>query len=93
MSSQEANNARGRQLPKFGEWDVNNPASSEGFTVIFNKARNQKKTSGTAVGGIHASQRLDQNIDHNHHHRDQNSNYVDHPPKTTKRWLCCFYVT
>lgn len=36
---------RGRPLPKFGEWDVNNPASAEGFTVIFNKARDEKKTN------------------------------------------------
>lgn len=36
---------KGRPLPKFGEWDVNNPASAEGFTVIFNKARDEKKTS------------------------------------------------
>lgn len=35
---------KGRPLPKFGEWDVNDPASAEGFTVIFNKARNEKKT-------------------------------------------------
>ncbi|XP_042375262.1 protein NOI4-like [Zingiber officinale] len=34
-------------LPKFGEWDVNNPASAEGFTVIFTKARNEKKTSNS----------------------------------------------
>ncbi|KAA8526629.1 hypothetical protein F0562_008168 [Nyssa sinensis] len=38
--------AEGRPLPKFGEWDVNDPASAEGFTVIFNKARNEKKTGG-----------------------------------------------
>ncbi|KAK9272883.1 hypothetical protein L1049_003262 [Liquidambar formosana] len=43
---------KGRPLPKFGEWDVNNPASSEGFTVIFSKARDEKKTSGTAGSGI-----------------------------------------
>lgn len=36
----------GRPLPKFGEWDVNNPASAEGFTVIFSKARDQKMTNG-----------------------------------------------
>ncbi|KAH1062834.1 hypothetical protein AAZX31_02G283100 [Glycine max] len=36
----------GRPLPKFGEWDVNDPASAEGYTVIFNKARNDKKTGG-----------------------------------------------
>ncbi|XP_071691832.1 protein NOI4-like [Rutidosis leptorrhynchoides] len=37
----------GQPLPKFGEWDVNDPASAEGFTVIFNKARDEKKTGGT----------------------------------------------
>lgn len=39
----------GRPLPKFGEWDVNNPASAEGFTVIFNKARDDKKTTNGVV--------------------------------------------
>ncbi|KMZ65634.1 RPM1-interacting protein 4-like protein [Zostera marina] len=37
----------GSSLPKFGEWDVNNPASSEGFTMIFNKARDEKKSDNT----------------------------------------------
>ncbi|KAJ0105699.1 hypothetical protein Patl1_18215 [Pistacia atlantica] len=41
MASQD----RGRALPKFGEWDVNNPATAEGFTVIFNRARDEKKAS------------------------------------------------
>ena len=36
----------GRTLPKFGEWDVNDPASADGFTVIFNKAREEKKGGG-----------------------------------------------
>ncbi|KAF6153808.1 hypothetical protein GIB67_001041 [Kingdonia uniflora] len=35
---------KGGPLPKFGDWDVNDPASAEGFTVIFNKARDEKKT-------------------------------------------------
>ena len=39
---------KGRPLPKFGEWDVNDPASAEGFTVIFNKARDEKKTGGNS---------------------------------------------
>ncbi|OVA20115.1 Pathogenic type III effector avirulence factor Avr cleavage site [Macleaya cordata] len=34
---------KGRPLPKFGEWDVNDPASAEGFSVIFNKARDERK--------------------------------------------------
>ncbi|KAK9732824.1 hypothetical protein RND81_04G024900 [Saponaria officinalis] len=33
----------GKSLPKFGEWDVKNPSSGEGFTVIFNAARDEKK--------------------------------------------------
>ncbi|PRQ26561.1 putative RIN4, pathogenic type III effector avirulence factor Avr cleavage [Rosa chinensis] len=33
-------------MPKFGEWDVSDPASAEGFTVIFNKARTEEKTGG-----------------------------------------------
>uniref|UniRef100_A0A0D9W9M3 RIN4 pathogenic type III effector avirulence factor Avr cleavage site domain-containing protein n=1 Tax=Leersia perrieri TaxID=77586 RepID=A0A0D9W9M3_9ORYZ len=37
---------KGRPLPKFGEWDVKNPATAEGFTVIFQKARDDKKTTG-----------------------------------------------
>ncbi|KAL5201320.1 hypothetical protein ABZP36_035674 [Zizania latifolia] len=39
---------KGSPLPKFGEWDVNDPASAEGFTVIFNKARDEKKTGGNS---------------------------------------------
>lgn len=38
---------KGKPLPKFGDWDVNDPASAEGFTMIFNKARDEKKTGGT----------------------------------------------
>ncbi|KAH6781760.1 RPM1-interacting protein 4 family protein [Perilla frutescens var. hirtella] len=40
---------KGKPLPKFGEWDVNNPASADGFTVIFAKARDEKKGK-TVVG-------------------------------------------
>ncbi|XP_074310412.1 protein NOI4-like isoform X2 [Silene latifolia] len=84
MASQAAN-GRGRPLPKFGEWDVNNPASAEGFTVIFNKARDQKKINGTAVGGMPPPQKFDQNMDHK-------PQQVDHQPKASKKWLCCIYA-
>ncbi|KAI4336638.1 hypothetical protein L6164_015138 [Bauhinia variegata] len=47
-----------RPLPKFGEWDVNDPASAEGFTVIFNKARDEKKT-GVASGRVASQRRCD----------------------------------
>ncbi|CAM6083145.1 unnamed protein product [Calypogeia fissa] len=33
-------------LPRFGAWDAQDPGSGDGFTVIFNNARNEKKTGG-----------------------------------------------
>ncbi|KAJ7957646.1 RPM1-interacting protein 4-like [Quillaja saponaria] len=64
----------GRPLPKFGEWDVNDPASAEGFSVIFNKARDEKKT-GAVVG----SQR-----------RNDSCKDDDKYKHSTKRkWFCC----
>ncbi|KMT11565.1 hypothetical protein BVRB_5g108820 [Beta vulgaris subsp. vulgaris] len=97
----QGTNARGRPLPKFGEWDVNNPASAEGFTVIFNKARDQKKTNGTAVGGIGGPQKFNQNINNvnNQHKQDYDQDHkhkykqVDHQQRGSKKWLCCFYAT
>lgn len=53
---------KGRPLPKFGEWDVNNPASAEGYTVIFKKARDEKKTNGAAGNGAQ---------DNHNHQQDQ----------------------
>ncbi|GJR29527.1 peroxisome biogenesis factor 10 [Tanacetum coccineum] len=34
---------KGPPLPKFGDWDVNDPALAEGFAVIFNKGGKEKK--------------------------------------------------
>ncbi|KAG2390660.1 RPM1-interacting protein [Vigna angularis] len=39
---------KGKPLPKFGEWDVTDPSSANDFSVIFNKARNERKY-GTKV--------------------------------------------
>ncbi|KAJ6410322.1 hypothetical protein OIU84_007136 [Salix udensis] len=71
----------GRPLPKFGEWDVNNPASAEGFTVIFNKARDEKKTKNSPEKAV-SPRRTEPEYSKN----DKNENYK-HPPK--RRWLCC----
>ncbi|XP_055961947.1 protein NOI4-like isoform X2 [Mercurialis annua] len=70
---------KGRPLPKFGEWDVNNPASAEGFTVIFSKARDEKKSN--AAGGAGATSQRN-----NHLHKPDDNNYQDPNPK----WFCCF---
>ncbi|KAF8005866.1 hypothetical protein BT93_K0216 [Corymbia citriodora subsp. variegata] len=74
----------GRPLPKFGEWDVNNPASAEGFTVIFNKARDEKKTSGTAAHMMSPRRNVSpqrNNSTYNKKEKRQQS------PK--RKWLCC----
>ncbi|XP_057429198.1 protein NOI4-like [Lotus japonicus] len=56
MASYDEN--QGKPLPKFGEWDVNDPASAEGFTVIFNKARDEKKIA-SASGRFPSQRRYD----------------------------------
>ncbi|XP_013628791.1 PREDICTED: uncharacterized protein LOC106334943 [Brassica oleracea var. oleracea] len=67
---------KGRPLPKFGEWDVNDPSSAEGFTVIFNKARNEKKGGGVS------------DLPGKDEHAGYNKN--DHVlGKPTKKWFCC----
>ncbi|GLT57482.1 hypothetical protein SLA2020_304500 [Shorea laevis] len=68
---------KGRPLPKFGEWDVNDPASAEGFTVIFNKARDEKKTGGKPESPANA----DPDVKQGHG--------VDQGKPQPKRWLCC----
>lgn len=37
----------GTAVPKFGSWDVNNPASADGFTHIFGKVREERMGPGT----------------------------------------------
>lgn len=61
---------RGRPLPKFGEWDVNNPASAEGFTVIFSKARDEKKTKGNSRSSTPKKKK------HDDHHTERPSKSV-----------------
>ncbi|XP_022016582.1 RPM1-interacting protein 4 isoform X1 [Helianthus annuus] len=36
----------GPAIPKFGDWDDNDPASAEGYTEVFNKARHDKHAGG-----------------------------------------------
>ncbi|OIW18299.1 hypothetical protein TanjilG_31439 [Lupinus angustifolius] len=76
MASQD----KGRPLPKFGEWDVNNPASAEGFTVIFNKARDEKKTTSLEASTT-TPQRSDPVF------KPNTENYPEYPRKSL--WFCC----
>ncbi|RRT37717.1 hypothetical protein B296_00046506, partial [Ensete ventricosum] len=70
---------KGQPLPKFGEWDVNNPASAEGFTVIFNKARDEKKTGGNSG----ASSTPPRNIG------GLRPDDTYHYPRKSRKWFCC----
>ncbi|XP_021859126.1 protein NOI4 [Spinacia oleracea] len=90
MPPKASNNAGNRSLPKFGEWDVNNPQSAEGFTVIFNTARDQKKNdrsnSGNSAGGNQRPNQNNQGNQRQHHKQnDQQHN------STKKKWLSCLF--
>lgn len=42
---------RGAAVPKFGDWDENNPSSADGYTHIFNRVREERHTGpGNAPG-------------------------------------------
>lgn len=43
MVIDELQPTRGSAVPKFGDWD-SNPASADGYTLIFNKVREEKQT-------------------------------------------------
>ncbi|XP_023641759.1 RPM1-interacting protein 4 [Capsella rubella] len=37
-------------VPKFGDWDENNPSSADGYTHIFNKVREERSSGPNASG-------------------------------------------
>ncbi|XP_022771491.1 RPM1-interacting protein 4-like isoform X2 [Durio zibethinus] len=46
---------KGAAVPKFGDWDENNPASADGYTHIFNKVR-EERNNGVRVPGMPGAQ-------------------------------------
>ncbi|KAL2942498.1 Protein NOI4 [Bienertia sinuspersici] len=83
----KTNNTGNRSLPKFGEWDVTNPQSAEGFTVIFNTARNQKKNDNNNAGTTGPNKAPNQ---YNQVHDKPNQNQKQRHDKK-KKWLCCVF--
>ncbi|KAF8729607.1 hypothetical protein HU200_017555 [Digitaria exilis] len=73
----------GRTLPKFGEWDVNNPASADGFTVIFSKARDEKKAPTKG----HISNRSADSKDSRP--PDNKMTSYNSRNNASKKWFCC----
>ncbi|XP_031279119.1 RPM1-interacting protein 4-like isoform X3 [Pistacia vera] len=45
--SDETRHHRTASVPKFGAWDETDPKSGEGFTVIFNKVKEEKQKAST----------------------------------------------
>ncbi|MED6119336.1 hypothetical protein PIB30_010845 [Stylosanthes scabra] len=70
----------GRPLPKFGEWDVNDPASADGFTVIFNKARDEKKSKPKSVASGGSGRRGSQ--------RSRSDSRSKDGDKPKRKWFC-----
>ncbi|KAL0924405.1 hypothetical protein M5K25_005233 [Dendrobium thyrsiflorum] len=42
----------GSAVPKFGEWDVSDPASANGYNYIFNQVREEKHSGSTKISSI-----------------------------------------
>ncbi|OWM62775.1 hypothetical protein CDL15_Pgr020069 [Punica granatum] len=49
LSPGNGNFDRGVALPKFGEWNAQNPSMGDGYTQIFNKAREEKHQRGAGM--------------------------------------------
>ncbi|KAK4256988.1 hypothetical protein QN277_006638 [Acacia crassicarpa] len=72
MASQDT----GRQLPKFGEWNVSNPTVAEGYTMIFKRARDEKKAGYANMVTPRKSKPM-----YTH------DSYPRYPRKS--KWFCC----
>lgn len=67
---------RSASVPKFGAWDDLDPKSGEGFTVIFNKVKEEKQTQAAKFPPVHLQY--------------QNSDAAQQQSKTSKRYCCLF---
>ncbi|GLU21757.1 hypothetical protein SLE2022_378760 [Rubroshorea leprosula] len=82
MSS--SSNRESRPLPRFGQWDERNPASFNEFTVIFEKARDERKTSGAAGSEILTPDRSESLQKYNGY-EEKTSKFKN----LKKKWFCC----
>ncbi|KAJ7520464.1 hypothetical protein O6H91_19G006900 [Diphasiastrum complanatum] len=79
---------KGAALPKFGAWDAKDPTSGEGFTVIFQKARNEKKSGGPVR--IPQLQNETPSRDEDLYPKQLNTN---HRKSSNRGWFSCFQPT
>ncbi|EFJ15079.1 hypothetical protein SELMODRAFT_119367, partial [Selaginella moellendorffii] len=89
-------------LPKFGDWDPKDPSSGEGFTTIFNNARNERQPGriqqdsapdhqqqGYGRGGGHPG-RKQQVSPRDSIGKKRNSLTVSILSSFQSNWFCCF---
>ncbi|KAI5073544.1 hypothetical protein GOP47_0012008 [Adiantum capillus-veneris] len=77
---------RSAALPKFGAWDENDPSAGEGFTIIFNQARNEKKQGGPVrIPPLQGESPANQNYGDGYR-RFQGG---QHHQKKSSFWSCC----
>ncbi|KAH7330995.1 hypothetical protein KP509_20G012000 [Ceratopteris richardii] len=75
----------GAVLPKFGEWDVTDPASGVGFTAIFEKVVVEKKTGKTAFFSRNAASLFSVKF------RGSSERSAESSPIKNCCWCCCFH--
>ncbi|XP_057736538.1 RPM1-interacting protein 4-like isoform X1 [Arachis stenosperma] len=66
---------KGAAVPKFGEWDVSNPASADGYTHIFNQVREERQGGAGVTPGT----------------PNQRPHFIKNQPSNDKAQCCCFW--
>lgn len=74
-----SSHGHGSTLPKFGEWDVNDPETADGFSFVFIKASEEKRSGSAAAGNVTSQNKYKTETNH----RKQYS--------AKKKWFCCVF--
>ncbi|EFJ34808.1 hypothetical protein SELMODRAFT_81777, partial [Selaginella moellendorffii] len=88
----------GPPLPKFGAWDPKDPSSADGFTIIFNKARDEKRagSGGRPASPVKNDSELYKNNPDRSSSNVMQSSLFPLPSRIAdrvlmqKKWYCCF---
>ncbi|XP_057764948.1 RPM1-interacting protein 4-like isoform X2 [Salvia miltiorrhiza] len=67
---------RSVSVPKFGQWNENDPRSGDGFTVIFNKVKEEKHIAAAKFPPVPLQ---------------TTNNYQASPEKETRKKCCCLF--
>lgn len=70
---------KGAAIPKFGDWNENDPASADGYTHIFNAVREERNNGGRAAGS---------GSEHSSYPTARNSANKNHSKGCCFPWLC-----